>query len=186
MFRPAATLGAEAATKASMVGGVDERILVPEAIRPLRSRGVCAVKYGFGNGRYCFNLEFISHHKQRYDSVGDYQELETGNWYFSISRMRPLKYCWLVFLHEIIEWGICRLTGVKMKAIDKFDMGYEKARAAGDAKTPCGCKWRSEPGDDIHAPYFNAHQTATLCEKAIAREIGVEWKAYDAAVENLG
>ena len=36
------------------------------------------------------------------------------------------------------------------------------------------------------ASYFNAHQTATLCEKAIAREIGVEWKAYDAAVENHG
>jgi hypothetical protein len=152
---------------------------------------VDAVKIG---NKYGFQLLFkvIPHKAQRYETVGDYLDLAPGansiaplRTVFSASRMRPIKYSYLVLAHEFIEWLICRLTGVKMKAIDKFDMSYEAARERGDAKTPCGCTWRPEPGDDIHCPYYSAHQTATMCEKAIAREIGVTWDEYSTVVENL-
>ncbi|MGA2412299.1 MAG: hypothetical protein ABSG46_18185 [Candidatus Binataceae bacterium] len=133
-----------------------------------------------------FTFCVIPHKDQRYEgTVGDYYEIPPAGWAFKASRLRPVKYSWLILAHEFIEWLICRLSGVKMKAIDKFDMAYEKARKAGEAKTPCGCKWREEPGDDIHAPYFHAHQCATLCEKAIVRELGIDWKAYEAAIEAL-
>ena len=85
--------------------------------------------------------------------MGDYEELAPDFTLFHISRMRPIKYSWLVLFHEFIEWGICKLTGVKMKAIDKFDMEYEKARESGAKTPPCKCRWREEPGDDMHAPY---------------------------------
>jgi hypothetical protein len=148
--------------------------------------------------RWDFMLRFIPHRQQRYTTVGDYKDVTfvPNAWEFTISRMSPRKYCWLVFFHEIIEWGICRLTGVKMKAIDKWDMAYEKARAerfsvAPDALVrnpdyaPCGCPWQLEPGDDVHAPYADAHATATLCERAIAKAIGIDWWDYEKAVEAL-
>lgn len=145
----------------------------------------------------------IPHRYQRYDSVGDYEyQAEDELWEFRASRMRPIEYSWLVFFHEIIEWGICKLTGVKMQAIDKFDMEYEKARehfleverkhpekhsnlSLRGGCAPCGCQFYEEPGDDPHAPYHDAHMTATLCEKAIARAIGVDWQAYGDTVAKL-
>ena len=146
-----------------------------------------------------FWVQFIPHKQQRYDTCGDYEELAPDLTKFSISRLSPVKYSWLIFLHEIIEWSICRLTGVKMAAIDKFDMEYEKARQQYErgerydsliggplpCRAPCGCPLRDEPGDDPCAPYFHAHQCATLCEKAIARELGIDWEAYDKAVNEL-
>jgi len=131
-----------------------------------------------------FIVKFIPHRWQDYATVGNYFQNSTQVG-FLVSDTRNEKYNHLVWAHEFIEWLICRLTGVKMKAIDKFDMSYEAARERGDAKTPCGCTWRPEPGDDIHCPYYSAHQTATMCEKAIAREIGVTWDEYSTVVENL-
>lgn len=134
-----------------------------------------------------FWVQFIPHKQQRYDTCGDYEELAPDLTKFSISRLSPVKYSWLIMLHEIIEWSICCLTGVKTKDIDKFDMEYEKARAGNreSAEAPCGCPFYAEPGDDPHAPYAAAHACATLCEKAIARELGVDWEAYSEAIDKL-
>lgn len=142
--------------------------------------------------RWLFDLRVIPHKKQRYPTVGDYNEYK-GSFVlwgeshkmvdFTVSRMKDRRCCWLVFLHEIIEWTICKLTKVSMKSIDKFDMEYEKNR--GSDKTPCGCRYRAEAGDDRHAPYFYAHLTATECERRIAEALGVDWKEYNKAVEAL-
>src|ERR1039458_6453251 len=102
------------------------------------------------------DYQVIPHRKQRYPTVGDY-------WFarrvlnFRVSKMSNAYYPVLVFLHEMIEFFMCRLAGVKMRAIEKFDREYEKARGK-QPKTPCGCKWREEPGDDPHAPYYLQHQ----------------------------
>lgn len=127
----------------------------------------------------------IKHEDRRYETVGDYW-LNDDTWEFRASRMRPVTYSWLVLAHEFIEWLICRLTGVNMKSIDQFDIDYEGAREDPKrALAPCGCTFGEEPGDDVHAPYHSAHQCATLCEKAIARELGVDWEAYGKAVNAL-
>lgn len=129
-------------------------------------------------------FQIIPHAKQRYETCGDYRR-QHGVWCIRVSRMKDKRYCWIVFLHEIIEWAICRLTGVKCKAIDEFDMIYEKWRAAGKEKAPCGCKFWDEPGDDCHAPYHHAHQVATACERLIAEALGVDWMKYNEAVARL-
>jgi hypothetical protein len=124
----------------------------------------------------------IAHNKQRYESAGDWFK-KAGVWYFRVSRMKDKRYIWLVFLHEFIEWAICQLTGVKQRDVDKFDQAYETTRA--DDRALCGCKIQDEPGDDIHAPYHDAHAIASECERLIAKALDVDWIAYNETVNRL-
>lgn len=128
------------------------------------------------------NFQIIPHCKQRYKTCGDWFP-RRGVMLFRVSRMKDKRYCWLIFLHEVIEWAICRLTGVKAKDVDRFDKQYEASRSA--KRAPCGCLHEDEPGDDVHAPYCDAHQVATYCEREIARSLGVSWAIYTAEVESL-
>ena len=133
-------------------------------------------------------FEIVAHKNQRYETVGDYFQRK-GVWWFKVSRMKDKRYCWLVFFHEMIEWGLCRLWGIKQRDIDKFDMAYEKARAVRWPVPPghvsCGCRIKDEPGDDIHAPYHDAHAIATECERLIAKALNVDWLSYDEAIAKL-
>ena len=132
-------------------------------------------------------LEFkiIPHKKQRYKTCGDYFK-KRGCWRFRVSKMKDARYSVLVFLHEIIEFFMCRLLGISMKAIDRWDMEYEVARVMPGRKIAhCGCAFFEEPGDDPHAPYHRAHVAATHCERLIADALGVKWDEYNAVVEDL-
>lgn len=130
--------------------------------------------------------ETIPHSKHRYRTVGDYYRLK-GVWFFRVSRMKDKRYCWLVFLHEIIEWGICRVLRIDQALIDRFDMLYERHRETpGATRACCGCPFQEEPGNDVHAPYHIAHQVATKCELLIADVIGVDWVEYEDAINALG
>jgi hypothetical protein len=95
-------------------------------------------------------------------------------------------YEFLVIVHEFIEWFLISQKGIKIEAIDKFDMAYEDAREK-KVKAPCGCKPTidSEPGFDKHAPYYFAHKFATKIEKLLANFLGVDWKKYDNTIINL-
>lgn len=128
------------------------------------------------------DFRIIPHRQQRYPTVGDWFAVARVQ-HFRVSKMTDPRYCWLVFLHEIIEWTICRLKKIRIRDIDRFDVAYEKARKSGRA--PCGCRIDDEPGNDVHAPYREAHQVATQCERLIAKVLGVEWGDYDRAVEAL-
>ena len=129
------------------------------------------------------DFEIIAHRNQRYPSAGDYY-LQRGVWLFRVSRMKDKRYSWLVFAHELLEWMLCRLMGVRMGDIDKFDLAYEAGRSKGSG-APCGCELQDEPGNDIHAPYHVQHVAATRCERLLAEVLGVDWDTYDATVENL-
>jgi hypothetical protein len=126
------------------------------------------------------NFRIIPHRKQRYDTVGDYFKRD-GVWQFRVSKMKDQRYSILVFLHEVIEFFLCRQAGIKMKDIDRFDKEYEMSR--GQDEAACGCKHLAEPGDDPHAPYWAQHQAATKCERLIAEALGVKWSDYDAAIQ---
>jgi len=128
------------------------------------------------------DYQIIPHRRQRYDTVGDYYG-KHGAWNFRVSRMKDYRYEVLVFLHEIIEFMLVRLAGIKLRDIDRWDRDYEKWRQ--DDSAPCGCKLYEEPGDDPHAPYHLQHVTATKCERLIADALGVKWSEYNAAVEAL-
>ena len=152
------------------------------------------------------DFRIIAHRGQRYDTCGDYFR-KGGRVHFRVSRMKDRRYCLLVFIHELIEYLLCRAARVRMREIDRFDQEYEKARHAyhvtlashdlnGCVYTgvvihehigiaPCGCPLLDEPGDDPHAPYHKQHQVATTCEKLIAEALEMDWEAYGRAVEKL-
>jgi hypothetical protein len=131
-------------------------------------------------------IEFkvIPHRRQRYNTVGDYFKKQ-GRWLFRVSKMEDERYPILVLLHELIEFFMCRMMGISVESIDQFDLAYEEARQLMVGSAPCGCRFYVEPGDDPHAPYILAHQTATKCEQLIAEAVGIKWSEYNEAVENL-
>jgi hypothetical protein len=132
------------------------------------------------------DFQVIPHRRQRYETVGDYYKERRfrDSWCFRVSRMKDRRYEVCVFLHEIIEFFLCRMAGVKVKDIDRFDREYEETREE-KMPAPCNCAHYEEPGDDPHAPYYLQHQTATKCERLIAGAMGINWKEYDDAVNNL-
>ena len=129
-------------------------------------------------------IEFriVPHTKQRYDTVGDYYPQRGALW-IKVSDLKDRRYIILVFLHELIEYLLCRLARVKARDIDLFDRTYEQTRGQGVA--PCGCQHHDEPGDDEHAPYHRQHLCASGCEVLIAKTLEVDWAKYERAVETV-
>lgn len=118
----------------------------------------------------------IPHNQHRYPTVGDYYIDDVGILRIFVSDMKNEKYEFLVAIHEQIEEFLTRLRGVKEEDITEFDKKFEKDRKDGDF---------SEPGNDPKAPYFKEHQFATIIEKFIALELGVNWEKYDETVCRL-
>jgi hypothetical protein len=120
-------------------------------------------------------IQTIPHKEQRYDTVGDFwEEGDVTN--FRISEMSDPRYEYLVLIHELVEYFLCKLGGVSLKSIDEFDVAFEKARAPGNF---------DEPGDDQRAPYFMQHQLATVVERVFAVMLGVLWRDYEQEVQSL-
>ena len=123
----------------------------------------------------------IPHDQQRYPTCGDWQfcmNEDTQTLSIRVSRMDNPDYEFLVGIHEAIEaWVAVRRQGFGVeKALDDFDMQYEKERKPGD---------ESEPGDDAHCPVYLEHQVATGVERILAALLNVDWNTYNSAVESL-
>lgn len=115
-------------------------------------------------------IETIPHAEQRYPTCGDYEDLPDGTLHIRVSELGDRRYELLVALHELVEAELVRARGIPFKAIDDFDMNF-----GGDG----------EPGDDPRAPYHAQHKIASRVEFEMAYRLGVDWQAYDEAVEAL-
>ena len=107
----------------------------------------------------------VAQKNQRYDTLGDWIWTETG---LDIRLSREFaqqdpRYGALLLVHEFVEAMLCRITGVSTRQVDTFDMSF-----AGDG----------EPGDDPSAPYHRQHRAAEAAERALAAELGVNWRRY--------
>lgn len=131
-------------------------------------------------------INTIDHSEQRYPTVGDWFRehnpslnlcLPTEFDRINVSDMQNEDYEFLVGLHELIEWYLCKKAGVTAAQVDEFDMIFE-----GDLEAQ---KIYTEPGDDPRAPYFLEHKFATHIEKQMAEQLGIDWETYDKAVEEL-
>jgi hypothetical protein len=138
----------------------------------------------------------IPHEQQRYPTTGDWRfmryrdmshpELSSDSLYVHVSKMPDERYEQLVAVHEIIEALLCKQAGISEESVSEYDNAYEAARESDSVRhqqASCGCipTEISEPGDDIHAPYYRQHQIATGIERILAAELGVDWNAYEAA-----
>lgn len=114
----------------------------------------------------------VLHSKQRYDTVGDYQDAH-GVTLFTISMMEDGRYESLVALHEFIEKTLVDLRRIPDQKIDDFDMAWVDHDDIG------------EPGHDPAAPYHKEHVFAEKIERLVAKEMGVDWDEYERVVMSL-
>lgn len=122
------------------------------------------------------SIKTIPHSEQRYPTCGDWYYDENGDLQIRVSIMEDARYEFLVALHELVEVKLCEWTGVSQKAVDAFDMEYEKNRAADDD---------SEPGDSPYAPYRLQHCLAIGVERVVAAVLQIDWQAYEKAITAL-
>ena len=122
------------------------------------------------------HIKTIPHKHQRYETVGDWFYDERGNLQIRVSEMPDARFELLVAVHELLEALDCDEHGVEQEVVDQFDMQYERDRHIGDD---------SEPGDSRMAPYYEEHQFATGVERLFAQRLGVNWRDYEKAVNEL-
>lgn len=123
------------------------------------------------------NVKTIPHKNQRYDTVGDYWELHHGKLEFRVSECEDVYYEAAIFLHEFVEYFLCKANGVSVAVIDKFDIEYEKNRDPNDTT--------SQPGDDPESPYREEHRFAENLERLFIQELGIDWNEYDKSVNDV-
>lgn len=116
-------------------------------------------------------IEFIPHADQRYATCGDWL-YDGARLVLRISRTADPRHQQLVAVHEMVEALLCHRDGVTQAAVDAFDMG------PGAMLT--------DPGASPDAPYHAQHMVATAIERVMASALGVEWDAYEAALDALG
>ncbi len=112
----------------------------------------------------------IPQDQQRYFTAGDYFTDQPLHVTIRVSDVGNPRYEFLIALHEIIEMFLCHDRGIGEDMVDKFDFAFEG---------------EGEPGDDLDAPYFKEHQFATIIERLMAHELGVDWQTYNKRLEEL-
>jgi hypothetical protein len=136
------------------------------------------VKYD-GVGKMTCIGRSIPHIFQAYETCGNYQWTDDGILVIFVSEMGNDEYEKLVFLHEYIEASLCHLKGIKEEEITEFDIMFEKERSNGLHQN------FEEPGDDPRAPYRKYHILATMIEKKVCKEMGLDWDVYESKVNSL-
>lgn len=120
---------------------------------------------------YTLSLITIPHSVQRYSTAGDWQ---AGHGHANIlASHTPVdkRYERLVLLHELVECLLCKWTGVSTQVVDEWDLNFDFNGG--------------EPGDDPKAPYHRQHVIASVVERLAAELLGVDWNAYERALEQM-
>lgn len=124
-------------------------------------------------------IKTIPHNKQRYETAGDYYLDNNSHWQFRVSEMGNSDYEFLVMIHELVEHHLADKARITNKEIDNFDIQYENERKEGMHGTG------EEPGNDPNCPVYKQHQIATIIERLLCFELGIDWKEYDKKVMSL-
>ena len=140
----------------------------------LRPRGVARRK----DLQPVFTVAQVPHRKQRYETVGDWIPGKPAQ--IRVSRMRDQRYVFLVALHEMIEYELCKMHGISDEEVVAFDVNFEAERRLNLHPMD------AEPGDHPKAPYRNEHEFATMIEMMVAQKLGVSWSDYEKTVLSLG
>ncbi|MDE1857455.1 MAG: hypothetical protein KGI26_00095 [Thaumarchaeota archaeon] len=125
-----------------------------------------------------FTVAQLPHRKQRYETVGDWIPGKPAQ--IRVSRMKDQRYVFLVALHEMIEYELCKMHGISDEEVVAFDVNFEAERRLNLHPMD------AEPGDHPKAPYRNEHEFATMIEMMVAQKLGVSWSDYEKTVLSLG
>jgi hypothetical protein len=123
---------------------------------------------GMGGGKHVqIIIETVPQSRQAYDTAGDWR-WRNGTLHITVSAMSNWRYEALVAIHETVEALLCRSRGVSEQAVTAWDTGPGKRL--------------DDPGDDPRSPYHAEHVAATRIEREFAKELAVNWRAYDREV----
>jgi hypothetical protein len=125
-----------------------------------------------------FTVSQVPHKKQRYETVGDWIPGSPAE--IRVSRMKDQRYIFLVALHEMIEYELCKMHGVTDREVVAFDVNFEAERSMNLHPND------AEPGDHPKAPYRDEHEFASMVEMMVAKKMGVSWSDYEKTVLALG
>ncbi|MBI3859602.1 MAG: hypothetical protein HY296_05110 [Thaumarchaeota archaeon] len=125
-----------------------------------------------------FVISQVPHRKQRYETVGDWIPGSPVD--IRISKMKDQRYVFLVALHEMIEYELCKKNGISDHEVVAFDVNFEAERRRNIHPL------EAEPGNDPRAPYRDEHDFATMIEMMVAQKLGVKWEAYEKTLLSLG
>jgi hypothetical protein len=129
------------------------------------------------NRRVDFVISQVPHRKQRYETVGDWIPGSPAE--IRVSRMKDQRYVFLVALHEMIEYELCKKNGISDNEVVAFDVNFEAERRQNMHPV------EAEPGNDPRAPYRDEHDFATTIEMMVAQKLGVKWSAYEKTLLSL-
>ncbi len=116
------------------------------------------------------DIQFIPHDEQRYNTVGDWWlSEEEGVLHIRVTAMPRVGSMVALAAHELVEWWLCRLAGIRQEDVDAFDIEWEKNNALD-----------GEPGDAPAAPYHTQHCFATAVERIIVAASGINWTDHEA------
>ncbi len=121
-----------------------------------------------------FVISQVPHRKQRYETVGDWIPGKPAE--IRVSKMKDQRYVFLVALHEMIEYELCKMNGISDRQVVAFDVNFEAERRRNLHPL------EAEPGNDPKAPYRGEHDFATMVEMMVAQKLGVKWSAYEKAL----
>jgi hypothetical protein len=160
--------------------GLRRGSLRPGTTVPRGSRGILRPRSLITrkNSRTLFTISQVPHRKQRYETVGDWIPGKPAE--IRVSKMKDQRYVFLVALHEMIEYELCRMNGISDSEVVDFDVAFEAERRLNLHPID------AEPGDHPKAPYRNEHEFATMVEMMVAKKLGVSWSDYEKNVLSLG
>ena len=116
-------------------------------------------------------MSVIPHQQQRYDTAGDWLlDVNTDTLVINVSFLGDWKMEACLGIHEYIEAIRCMADRVDQNLVDQWDLNF---------------KGKGEPGDDPNAPYHKQHVQASIVERTLARQLGVDWSKYEQKLEEL-
>ena len=122
-------------------------------------------------------VELVKHSEQRYDTVGDWQfdpgmiaPGSTRSLKIKVSETGVPEYNQLLTIHEIIEAVLCKNAFIGENEVDHWDQSHLVSPDPGSIK---GC------------PYYDQHRMASIIERMLADEMGVDWDDYEKTLEEL-
>lgn len=139
-----------------------------------------------------YDILYLPPNQMRYNTIADWTTSAHGSalTIYIPENDNPL-YSWLLAKHETIEAEVCQHLGITQEAVDSWDIAFEAARQnigpAHYTLAECGCRIDvlSEPGDDAHCPYRQAHTIADTIELSLATEFNVDWDDYLEWIDGL-
>ena len=115
-------------------------------------------------------IETIPFVEQRYPTAGDWYYDNDGVVLIKVTDMGNWFLNFLIAIHELVEFALCKRRGISPETVDKFDMAHLDL---------------DDPGSHPFAPYKLEHFHATNIERLVSEQLGIDFEGYEDRIEEV-